>query len=400
MRNWAMEFSSQNVAEEIKTREMPLDLKIEETVFLNLLKAGIWGMEVTFPEGMDNLHGVIRLAKSQSLLGIVGNEILKDRRLSALLPNELRLRLKSFKVSNILTYKNINEKTVQVCRILKDNGIPAVLLKGSGLALNYPIPELRQCGDIDLYVGEEHYLKAYDLMQGAADSLADAEEIWIDKNFSAMFGEIEVEIHRIAEEHPEASLDRKLQQFTRDYLRSAPVMIRLQDELIETPSDTFNALYVFFHLYRHFMIRGVGLRQVCDWMLFMRHRGCNVDTEALLKILEELDLMEPWQDFATLAVDLLGCPKQAMPFYRPDVRTARKMRILKRILVEGNFGKEALTSAGQSGIYLISKMRSMGRHLGRYSRLFVIYPLRLFPFLKRLFGIGFWRVGRDLKKKK
>ena len=41
--------------------------------------------------------------------------------------------------------------------VLRRNGVETVLLKGYGLSLLYPVPEMREYGDVDLYIGEGKY---------------------------------------------------------------------------------------------------------------------------------------------------------------------------------------------------------------------------------------------------
>lgn len=64
-----------------------------------------------------------------------------------------------------------------------------------------------------------------------------------------------------------------------------------------------------------------------------------IDRSRLRSILTDMDLMGPWKAFGCVLVDELGLPSSEFPFY--DAEAGRKKtRILKRVLQEGNFGKE------------------------------------------------------------
>ena len=128
-------------------------MKQFEEVFLEILKAGMWGVRPQVPEEFDDWGSVVRLAKSQSVLGIVGDVLLSDTELSQRIPIELKDKVKKFVMANMVTHSLLNNTLVKVVSALRDNGVESVLLKGQGIARNYPRPELRQCGDIDLYVG-------------------------------------------------------------------------------------------------------------------------------------------------------------------------------------------------------------------------------------------------------
>ena len=46
-----------------------------------------------------------------------------------------------------------------------------MFVNDQALARNYPVPELRACGDVDIYVGSKNYMKACEVL-GAADILS------------------------------------------------------------------------------------------------------------------------------------------------------------------------------------------------------------------------------------
>lgn len=171
---------------------MAIEFSQEEKIFVDFIKAGIWNQEIELPGDFTQWRNVVRLAKNQAMLGIVSNELLNRVDDSQGMTNDLRLNLKSFKVSNIMAVNRLNTTTVKLFKHLKDNGLKPILLKGSSLAYNYPHPELRQCGDIDVYIGEDDYVRSYHLMKQFATTIDSEEDIWIDKNYSAMLGDIEV----------------------------------------------------------------------------------------------------------------------------------------------------------------------------------------------------------------
>ena len=368
-----------------------------ESVFLSLVRAGLWGDTPDLPESEAQLIEVVRLARAQSLLGIVGDQLLKCEHKGLVIPNELRLKLKSFKVNVVMLADRLNEVTKNAFSLLERSGISPVLLKGAGLASNYPVPALRQSGDVDVYVGEEDYLKSYEVLKPFADSITASDELWIDKNYSLCIDNLELEIHRVADEHPSRRADRCFRRFAHDHMRKNPVMLQVGDAVVETPSDTFNSLYVFLHLFRHFMYRGVGLRQVCDWMLLLARRGDGVDLPSLKQALEDMGLMRPWKDFAAIAVTHLGCPPECIPFHDGNVSARRQLRILKRILKEGNFGKDTAYHKNRSSNFAVAKTMSFFRHMTRFAALAGLYPFHLLSYMKMMLGFGFGGLVRELK---
>ena len=170
-------------------------MKQFEAVFLEILKAGMWGERPQVSEGFDEWESVVRLAKSQSVLGVVAQVMLSDEDVSSHLPQDMKARLKKFLMNNLLTHNLLNNTLIKVVSTLREGGVESVLLKGQGLARNYPQPELRQCGDIDLYVGLENAEKAHDLLSPIAEKVDAKATIDHYKHYHVIMpGGVEVEV--------------------------------------------------------------------------------------------------------------------------------------------------------------------------------------------------------------
>ena len=98
--------------------------------------------------------------------------------------------------------------------------------------------------------------------------------------------------------------------------------------------------------------------------------------------------MTEWNAFAAFAVDYLGMPIEAMPFYSPEAKWKRKAdRINKHILSVGNMGHNRDTSY-RSYPYLIQKCFSAFR---RMSDLF--NHTMIFPFDSMRFSLAIMKNG-------
>ena len=94
-------------------------------------------------------------------------------------------------------------------------------------------------------------------------------------------------------------------------------------------------------------------------------------------------LMSEWRSFATLAVEYLGMPVDAMPFYSNSLKWKKKAdRIMEFILKSGNMGHNRDMSHFSNYPYLIRKCVSMGRRIGdlyNHARIFPVDSLKFFP---------------------
>lgn len=365
-------------------------------VLFSLLRTAMWGTRPEIPEGFADWAKVAKLAKSQSVLGVAGDVMLSDERISSAMSPELKAKIKTFIMANMMTHGKLNSVLGRVVNELSAAGIPSVLLKGQGLAQYYPKPELRQCGDIDLYIGLEKYDASYDVLKPLADRIDDRKSLEVGKHYDLHIGKVAVEIHRYTDTYPTSRLDRIYQDVSLKGLKDGLVAMEISGSRINTPSDVYNAFYVFSHLFHHFLINGLGARHLTDWMLFLRERGAHIDRADLKDILVSLDMLMPWQAFGCVLVTYLGMPAEEFPFYDAS-RQWMAEKIVRRILEEGNFGKERDVYKKRGNIYLLNKAWAMFAHIGRSFGLLFLFPRHSFRQIWHTISNGFAQVWNDTK---
>lgn len=367
-----------------------------EEVFFSLLRNALWGTPVAIPQGFADWAKVARTAKIQSALGLAGDVMLSDSGIASAMSSDLKTKIKTFMMANIMTHGKLNNVLVKVVSELDAAGIPSVLLKGQGLAQYYPKPELRQCGDIDLYVGLQRYADSYDILRPLATEIEDRKALEVGKHYDFFVGKVAVEIHRYSDRYPTSKLDRIYQEVSLEGLGKNLVPIQFGGVEVMTPSDEYNAFYIFSHLFHHFLINGLGARQLCDWMLFLRSRSSHIDMQSLNTTLQRLDMLKPWQAFGCVLVKYFGMPAEAFPFYDPS-QESKADKIVKRLLDEGNFGKERDVYKKRGKIYLINKTWAMLAHIGRSLGLLFLFPRHSFRQIWHTISNGFAQVWNDAK---
>ncbi len=126
---------------------------------LELTRSGLWNSTPN-PDLFDpapNWNEILYLAKQQTLLGVIAPAIEKLPP-KAQPPRATALRLHQRITLNRQFYTLHSEVLGKLIEFLKSCGAQKpVLLKGLGISQNYPDPTLRQCGDIDIYIGEENF---------------------------------------------------------------------------------------------------------------------------------------------------------------------------------------------------------------------------------------------------
>lgn len=286
------------------------------TDYLRALKAGLWnGLDSgTVHVSMDTFL----LSRQQATSGLVSRFSEREEFL-----NEIIL-LKLQRQSHVEALKAVKER-------LDAAGVTFVLLKGLGCDYYYPEQGLRDLGDIDIFVGEDNYdlaAQAFEFENTGVES---------PKHFRTKVEGITVEIHRHCEIMPSKKADGEFRGLASEGLCTNPASLCIDGITVNVPSDNFNAIYLFTHFFNHFLGGGCGLRQVCDWMLFLHAKNKTLDREYLAAALKSLGLANAWRTFGAMAVQHLGMPEEEMPFYDRRLLN-RGTKLLHVMLDMGNFG--------------------------------------------------------------
>ena len=363
-----------------------------DSQFFALLRSGLWNEvpeRAPFAGGTDweALHD---LAFRQTVAPLVTDGI--NRLPKELLPAEPE-RLDPF-LRDLMATANRNRVLDAFVPKLFDAlaGIPVVLVKGQSLALDYPDPERRQPGDIDLLLLPSSYEAAKDILLPKATTVLDEEkEIW---HQGMRFRSVEVEIHGSISTLMSRKLDRKLAALLEEQFdgRILPG-VSIGGSSVPVPEADFNAVYIFVHFLQHYWAGGVGLRQFVDWMTFVSVHKRDIHPVILEVRLKDLGLLRLWKVFTGFAQEYLGCPVEKLPLAAaPDAgKNARIWRYLRRC---GNFGKN-VDRARRKETYLVRKIHSLWRLvIADRLRHFPVFPKESIRFFLGAFGYGLQRLAK------
>lgn len=344
--------------------------------FLELLRAGLWGTAADpeqFKDGAD-WKAIIGLAKEQTVLLLVADGY-------ATLPPQLQpsktiqFNVEAFRVRMSQMHMLLNKEIKALTHLMNTNGIRNVLLKGQGLAQNYQIPLSRACGDIDLYVGEDEFDKAKQLLEDFG--VAHGEESESEKHYHCKRDGVDIELHRFTELLRLPWENRRYQEWTRRHLIESDdfEVWNMDGHAVNMPPAQFNVIYVFYHFYNHFQTTGIALRQICDWAILLHTHAGQYDKEVLESDLKSFGLISPWKVFAQIVVEYLGLPAEEMPLYRPSGTRARKA--LDVVLKYGNFGRTQIAARGpRPKGYYSGKLYSFFHTMKNNFHLFQIFPVK------------------------
>lgn len=370
-------------------------------LFFNILKYALWGSDDRLDASnlsRDDVMVALRIAKAQTVLGIVANEVMQTSSLSCLLNEADKAGLKRFVMSNLTTGQMLNNALINIVLELRKYGIEPVLLKGQGVAKYYPMPELRQCGDIDVYVGQDNFAKACVVigeMSSPEDHQGDIPSL---KHFHTRIGHAFIEIHRYTDVYWPKRYDRVYQKISDAGMHSDLVPLDFAGVPVMSPSVDFNVFFIFNHFWHHFIADGVGLRQLCDWVRLMHANHGKINLDYLSDVLGKMRLMKEWQVFGYIAVNTLGLPADEMPFYEPKYKKIAD-KVLELIMLEGNFGMENRKDYKRPKGYVAGKWYSFKRRFGRNLRVLSIFPMESLRHITKVFICGIGVMFSDKFKK-
>ncbi len=312
----------------------------EREELLELLKCGIWDRDVSTIklDNDPNWGEIFKLASQQVTLGIITTKI-NLLPLNYLPSKQNLMKLHTLLTQNRQTRNHQIETLGRVLSKLREYGIERpVLLKGIGVGLNYPDPTSRQCGDLDIYVGESHFERARQMVE-EWDECHYHGDPTSDKHFEFTIDKTPVEIHRkaVSFSHITRNCDQyiawEIEQLEGEDLRE----VEINGVKVLLPPYNFDALYIFIHAWLHFCKSGIAWRQIADWTLFLANNRDSIDRERLSQDIKRFGFSSTWSHFISLAVTKLDLPEDAAPLYNPS-KSWRTDMIADRVWSGGNFG--------------------------------------------------------------
>ena len=143
-----------------------------------------------------------------------------------------------------------------------------------------------------------------------------------------------VEIHGSLRTGLSTRVDKTIDEVQNDVFYGGNVRSWNNDgTTIFLPAPDNDVFFVFTHFIKHFYKEGMNLRQICDWCRLLWTYRYDVKPDVLEERLRKAGLMEEWKAFATLAVDYLGMPKEAMPLNDESKRWSKKAKNILNLIV-------------------------------------------------------------------
>ena len=369
-------------------------ITLTQQQFLELLRSGLWGKpaDASIFQGEIDWQSIVRIAKEQTVQVLVANGI-------ETLPKELWppkaaiFKLMEYKSTTVKMHHLLNSVLAKITTALNAEGIPSVLLKGQGLAQNYLIPESRMCGDIDLYVGEENFYKAADIIASFSDETIEPKEglTGKEKHTEINVNGVIIEVHRKSTSTFNPRQERLLNAWTKRQLDShfndgTLPTINFNQVPVNIPSTDFNTIFLLYHAIHHMLIGGIGLRQICDWAILLYKHHSEINRTELKAYLKSFHLEPVWREFCRVAVNIIGLDPQYLPLVPIDIASTKGTEFLiNDIFEKGNFGHHQHIPYGSC--YIKRKWRSFIRTTKRFAKITKLFPRFAIPTVLSMYKL-------------
>ena len=214
------------------------------------------------------------------------------------------------------------------------HGCKMMALKGYACSLDWPKPEHRPCGDIDIWLFGKQKEADAELVKEKGIKIDDSHEhhtvfYWRDFMVENHYDFIDIH-HRKSS----SQLESILKELGKDDTHT----IEVNGEKVFVPSPNLHALFLLRHCMEHFASTELTLRQLLDWAFFIEKHGKGVDWNWLEGVLEEFGMSPAYNIFNAICVEDLGF--ESTLFHQVQFNPFLKERVLNDILSPEFAGEE------------------------------------------------------------
>ena len=288
--------------------------------FLSLVRQGI-GNGVAFPDVVD-WQAVKALADKQGLAAIIVDGIEQ-------LPEEIRpskellLRWIGEALHNYEGHYGLYRRAIaELAGCYNAHGYKMMVLKGYACSINWPKPEHRPCGDIDIWLFGRQKEADWILASEMGINVENSHHHHTVFNWMGFTVENHYDFVNVHAHHSSAELEKVFKELGREKNLNPNVNLNNIGNRITCidlngtstdsatkvylPSANLHALFLMKHMVSHFSAAELNLRQVLDWGFFVEKHDKEVDWEWLVGLLVKYHMKEFFNCINAICVEDLG----------------------------------------------------------------------------------------------
>lgn len=196
-----------------------------------------------------------------------------------------------------------------LARLYASKGIGMMVLKGYGLSLDWPVPNHRAVGDLDIYnFGKWKEADAF-IAEQLGIKIDDGHEHHTVFNFNGVAVENHYDFINTKAHRDAPKIEARLKLLAEKNSKK----IEVEGANIYLPSADFNAIFLMRHMGQHFAGEHLNLRQILDWGFFIQAHHEEIAWTDIIGFLKEMGIYTFFNQINAICVDHLGFSEKDFP---------------------------------------------------------------------------------------
>ena len=288
-----------------------------QELFISLVRLGIGHVSVLQPKGTNWLQ-LKALADKQGLSAVVLDAL---NSVGDGLANSLPVPMKLEWIGEVL--QNYEGRYAQFKKAIgclagwyNKHGYKMMVLKGYACSLDWPKPEHRPCGDIDIWLfGQQQEADKALVNSSRMGELENKITVDNSHHHHTVFewGGFTVENHydfvNIYAHKSSKEIERIFKRLGQDDSH----FTEIYGEIVYLPSPNLHALFLIRHMASHFAAAEMSMRQLLDWAFFVKKHTKEIDWEWLLDVLDKYHMRDFYNCINAICVGDLGFDVKIFP---------------------------------------------------------------------------------------
>ena len=230
-------------------------------------------------------------------------------------------------------YQQYEQAIGSLAGFYNQHGFKMMVVKGYACSLDWPKPNHRPCGDIDIWMFGQQ--KEADAELVSSIKIQDPNFkidnshhhhttfFWQDIAVENHYDFMNVHAKRSSKEmeviFKELGNESNLQPETCNLKPETSLQgtriasVEVNGERVYLPSADLHALFLMRHMLAHFVGSKINLRQVLDWAFFAKKHTQDIDWQWLVGVLERFHMKDFFDCINVICVDDLGFDKEIFP---------------------------------------------------------------------------------------
>lgn len=223
-------------------------------------------------------------------------------------------------------YELYKRAIAEMACFYNSHGYKMMVLKGYVCSLDWPRPEHRPCGDIDIWQFGQQKKADLSIIQEKGIKIDDSHHhhtVFYWRDFMVENHYDFINVH-----HNKSNPDLEL--IFKDLGQDASHWVELNNEKVYVPCPNLHALFLIRHAVNHFASSEITIRHLMDWAFFVEKHGNEVDWKWMEVVMGRFGMKQMCGIFNAICVEELGFDTRLFP--EIQFNPLSKDRVLDEIL--------------------------------------------------------------------